>query len=325
MDSKINVSKTHHFVLISVLLVSITLSRIYSYLLFHFLIELSTIIIGFSIFSFLWINKDRITQNFYLFIGISSLFASLMDLIHTLTYQGMTIIMVSTDIPTQIWIAARYLQSISIVLGLMHQKKKINPISLFFSYLLLTIIILCSILWWKIFPECFSAYDGLTSFKIVSEYIIIIIIHCALLLILKNITSFDKQIKRYLMLFLTFFILAEICFSLYKTDIYGIIIMFGHIFRFISAYFIMIIILEIGINAPQKTLYRQLQQREEELMQALKDVKILRGILPICASCKQIRDESGHWHQIDDYIHEQTEVDFTHGLCPHCEKKFTPE
>jgi len=51
-------------------------------------------------------------------------------------------------------------------------------------------------------------------------------------------------------------------------------------------------------------------------------VKTLRGLLPICSHCKKIRDDKGYWNQIEKYIHEHSEADFTHGICPECAKKF---
>jgi PAS domain-containing protein len=51
----------------------------------------------------------------------------------------------------------------------------------------------------------------------------------------------------------------------------------------------------------------------------------LRRLLPICASCKKIRDDAGYWHQVEAYITEHTDAEFTHGLCPDCLKKLYPE
>jgi PAS domain S-box-containing protein len=55
------------------------------------------------------------------------------------------------------------------------------------------------------------------------------------------------------------------------------------------------------------------------------ELKIMRGFLPICASCKMIRDEHGNWIQIEKYIREQTGIDFTHSICPNCAEKLYPE
>jgi DNA-binding NtrC family response regulator len=58
-----------------------------------------------------------------------------------------------------------------------------------------------------------------------------------------------------------------------------------------------------------------------ELRTALADVKMLRGILPICAACKQVRDDSGAWQQIESYVREHSEADFSHGICPACAER----
>lgn len=59
----------------------------------------------------------------------------------------------------------------------------------------------------------------------------------------------------------------------------------------------------------------------EELTESLKQVKTLSGLLPICASCKRIRDDQGYWQQVETYIAEHTNADFTHGICPDCLEK----
>ncbi|MBI5605354.1 MAG: response regulator [Deltaproteobacteria bacterium] len=65
--------------------------------------------------------------------------------------------------------------------------------------------------------------------------------------------------------------------------------------------------------------------RNGELKEALSKIKTLSGLLPICSSCKKIRDDQGYWNQLETYIHEHSEAEFTHGLCPECIKEFFPE
>lgn len=75
----------------------------------------------------------------------------------------------------------------------------------------------------------------------------------------------------------------------------------------------------------QQTLVEHtLQLRLAELKQAMSEVRQLRGIMPICASCKKIRDDQGFWHQVEVYIREHSEADFTHGICPNCLKVLYP-
>ncbi len=62
-----------------------------------------------------------------------------------------------------------------------------------------------------------------------------------------------------------------------------------------------------------------------ELQKALSEIKALSGMIPICASCKKIRDDKGYWNQIESYIKDHSEAQFSHSICPDCVKKLYPE
>ena len=87
---------------------------------------------------------------------------------------------------------------------------------------------------------------------------------------------------------------------------------------------------EKTINLEQEIAARKKTQEEKEkiiaeLQEAMAQVKTLRGLLPICARCKKIRDDKGYWNQIEIYIAEHSEATFTHGICPECKKELYPE
>jgi len=70
------------------------------------------------------------------------------------------------------------------------------------------------------------------------------------------------------------------------------------------------------------------QEREKlifDLQKALTEIKKLSGLLPICSICKKIRDDQGYWEQIESYIEKHADVDFSHGICPECAKKYYPD
>ncbi len=73
----------------------------------------------------------------------------------------------------------------------------------------------------------------------------------------------------------------------------------------------------------------RIQSEKDNLIVELKDalckVKTLSGMLPICSSCKKIRDDKGYWNQIEFYIGEHSDAEFSHGICPDCMKKLYPE
>ena len=64
---------------------------------------------------------------------------------------------------------------------------------------------------------------------------------------------------------------------------------------------------------------------QEQLRQSKEEVKRLSGLLPICASCKKIRNDEGYWQEIESYLHRHSDTRFSHGICPECAKKLYPE
>lgn len=66
-------------------------------------------------------------------------------------------------------------------------------------------------------------------------------------------------------------------------------------------------------------------RRWRELQKASVEIKQLKGIIPICASCKNIRDDKGFWQQVEDFVHANTEAEFSHGICPDCIRKLYPD
>jgi PAS domain-containing protein len=73
-----------------------------------------------------------------------------------------------------------------------------------------------------------------------------------------------------------------------------------------------------------KLLEKEKEKLIEKLQESLEKVKLLSGFLPICASCKKIRDDQGYWKQIESYIRDHSEAEFSHGICPDCAKKLYP-
>jgi hypothetical protein len=67
------------------------------------------------------------------------------------------------------------------------------------------------------------------------------------------------------------------------------------------------------------------QRVERELLDANKEIKQLRGILPICAHCKKIRDDNGYWSRVESYIQRHSGAQFSHSICPECAKKYYPD
>lgn len=85
------------------------------------------------------------------------------------------------------------------------------------------------------------------------------------------------------------------------------------------------ILLTVNDITRQKKNEREKELLIEQLKTAIAEVKSLSGLLPICSSCKKIRDDSGYWRQIEAYIREHSDADFTHSICPDCARKLYPD
>jgi hypothetical protein len=104
-----------------------------------------------------------------------------------------------------------------------------------------------------------------------------------------------------------------------------------HFYDTMVSFFFSVIFVVIMVYIVFKQYFREKESKEKLLDQAIRDkeamekafheIKQLRGIIPICAVCKKIRNDEGYWEQVEQYIHEHTKAEFSHGLCPTCAKE----
>lgn len=85
-----------------------------------------------------------------------------------------------------------------------------------------------------------------------------------------------------------------------------------------------LVLLRVRNHVELKNRRDALVQRTGELEKALAEIKTLQGIIPICASCKKIRDDQGYWQQLEVYISEHSDAEFSHGICPACARELYP-
>ncbi len=242
------------------------MSSLYSYLLFHSLVELFSILVAFVIFVLAW-HTRRIQDNQYLlFIGIASLFVGAIELLHAFAYKGMGIFPDSSaDLPTQLWIAFRYLFSFSFLAAPFFIKGKLNAGKIFAGYLVVTIVLVVLIFSGR-FPSCFVEGSGLTPFKIYSEYVVSLIFLAALSLLIMNRSSFDHGVLRLMVAALLASMASELSFTRY-VSVYGMSNMVGHFFLLGSMVLIYRALVITGIVEPSTLLFRDLKKSEEEIVQ----------------------------------------------------------
>lgn len=251
---------------ISAALIGLYFTNRANFLLFHSLAEVFSIVVAFSIFVIAWNSKRYIRNPYLLFVGIAYLFVALLDLLHALAYKGMPIFTGRHDYTTQLWIAARYLESITLLLAFIFLRDERVPHAnrVFTVYTLITGIIIAGIFYWKIFPICFVEGSGLTPFKKISECIICAILLAAIFVLRKNREKFENKIFRCLLLSIFCTIISELAFTFYISS-YGVSNLIGHYFKIFSYLLIYQAIIKTGIERPFTLIFRDLDRANREL------------------------------------------------------------
>jgi two-component sensor histidine kinase len=265
---------------VTVLLTSGALAVLYllnlrHFLLFHFAAELFSISVAFSVFAVTWSARERIEDGGWLLIGVSYLFVGAVDLVHTLSYEGTGLFPgYGANLPTQLWLLARYLETASLLLGLRLFGQRVPHRTVIMGYTLVTVVAILSIIPLGIFPDAYVAGEGLTAFKIASEYTISAGLLVAAYVLYRLRGQLDDIVFRWLFAAILVTAVSEILFTFY-IDVYGISNALGHILKIVSYYAVFKAIVELGIRRPDRLFYRRLATREEELSQALSERDML--------------------------------------------------
>ncbi len=240
----------------------------YNFLLFHLLAELFSVVIGCGAFMIAWNSRRFLKNSYLLLMGIACLFVAIIDLVHALAYKGMHILPEEgANIPTQLWIGARYLESLSLLMAPLLLRRQLKAGAVFFGYAAITALLLCSILVWKDFPQCWVEGTGLTPFKLISEYIICLILAGGTILLLHRRAAFDRGVLTWLVWSLATTIAAELAFTSY-VNVYGSANLLGHCLKIVSFYCIYRAIIETGLTQPYSLLLREIKQSEQQLVAA---------------------------------------------------------
>ncbi|MBF0100657.1 MAG: PAS domain S-box protein [Desulfobacterales bacterium] len=230
-----------------------------------------SIMIAFTLFIFSWNTREYTEEQKLVYLGIAYLFIGILDLFHTLSYKGMNIFTDYSFYANQLWIGSRYLESLSLLAFAIfsYRNPKISYVKLIFAYALISIIIMLSIFYWKLFPICFVqvSADGKgyqTQFKIISEYVIIVILAATVILMYRHRKSFASSVYRLLMGSVAVAMVSEFCFTLYISN-YGILNEVGHYLKIVSFYMIYRAIVVTGLRNPFQLMFRKLMENEQQL------------------------------------------------------------
>ncbi len=237
----------------------------YNYLLFHSLADLFVAVVCFGTFIVAWNARRYSDIHYFLFLGIANVFLGFILVVHLLSYRGMSVLTgFSSNPPTQLWIAFRYLQSLSFLIALFFLNRRFRPFPVIAAYAGITALTLLSIFAWDIFPDCYVDGSGLTPFKKVSEYVASAIIVVAIVILHRRKEMFDRGVFALIVSSYAVMIPAGALFTLY-VDVYGISNALGHFLLIISFSLLYRAVIQTGIVAPHRLLFRNLKRSEEAL------------------------------------------------------------
>ena len=240
---------------------------LWNYVVFHSLVELFSIGVAMAIFLIAWNVRRRMDNDFLLFVALAYAAAGLLDLVHTLAYPGMGAIPdVTIDPPTQLWIAARYVQSLCLLIAPMWLTRRMPLRAVLVSLGLLDALVLLSIFrpwpWLPAFPDCHLGAAGLTPFKVISEYVISGILLAAIGLLWLRRSRLDKTVFGYMVAAVFVTMASEIAFTSY-VSVQTPSNLIGHLLKAIAVYLTYKALIEAGLRRPFDVLFRDLAGSEE--------------------------------------------------------------
>ncbi len=268
MDPRLALISLSDAVIFLTALAALYFSSLYSYLLFHSLVEMVSVVISGTIFVLAWNSRKIVDRPFFVVLGISYFFVGFLDLLHTLAYTGMGVFSPSgSNLPTQLWIAARFLNSLSLFIAFGFIRRRVRYPFVFFAYALLVSVFIAALFLGNLFPDCYLESQGLTPFKIASEYIISAIVILTIPLLLKRRETFEPGVLRLLISALILTVFSEFAFTFY-VGAYDLPNLIGHYFKAIAYYLIYKALIETGFVKPYNLLFRDLKRSEEDLRRA---------------------------------------------------------
>ena len=251
------------FAVLILILAGAAITSLYSFLVFHIIAEMFSIIIAAAIFIIVWNTRTYLRNPYLLILGIGYLFIGSIDFVHTLAYVGMNLFAgYGANLPTQLWIIARYMEAITLVSAPLMFGHSVRPYRVFVLYAAATCVLVTAAFVPGLFPDCYVEEGGLTLFKIVSEYIICILLVCATYLLWRSREHFEDDIFWLIVASIVCTICAELSFTFYDSA-YGFSNFAGHLFKLTSFALIYQALVVSAFRRPYETLFREVRQAEE--------------------------------------------------------------
>lgn len=243
----------------------------HSFLLFHSVAELFAIVIGCAIFLIAWNSRGMATNEYLLFVGIGYLAVSAIDLLHLLAFPGLNILGTGRGLSSQLWLAARSVEAVTMLLAPLFFRRRIAPPLLLVIYGGVTAALL-GLVFGGFFPNTVSSSGQLTLFKSVSEIVIAALFALAVYPLWQKRDEFDPVIVRLVVASLGLRVASELSLVVYTTP-FGAANLIGHLLKIIASYLLYKALVENMLMRPYAMLFKDLKQREEQLATAVGELE----------------------------------------------------
>jgi signal transduction histidine kinase/CheY-like chemotaxis protein len=249
---------------VAILLATVLLARLHNYLLFHWLVEFFSIVVAFGVFTVFWNARHFLDNGCFLFVGIGYLFVGMIDLLHALAYEKMPVFDGGANLATQLWLAGRFVQAASFLAAPLFLRSRFDARLILALYAIAVALLLASIFYWQVFPVCFVTGQGLTLFKIRSEYAVCLVMLAALGLLYRRRELLDSRVFQLLSITILLTIGSELAFTIY-TDVEGPANLLGHCLKMVASYSMYVAFVEVGLTHPYSVLFRNMRESEQRL------------------------------------------------------------
>jgi PAS domain S-box-containing protein len=279
-------------------LLLIGMSR-YSFLLFHTFAELFAVIVGLMAFMMAWSAYPFSRNNYLMILGTGYFWIAILDLLHTMTYKGMTVFPAfpATHPAAQLWIAARCCEALLLVSAPLYLTRPVHRGHAFILFGTIATSLFALIATGH-FPDAFVAGEGLTTFKVLSEYFIMATVALAMTHLWIRRGRIDAEPLTLILLANTCTICAEFSFTLY-INAYGLSNLAGHIFKLFAFFFVFLALVRFTLKKPFEILAAQnveLRIAEERARQSEHDLATVLDNLPALVGCwdRDLRSRFGN-------------------------------
>lgn len=228
-----------------------------NFLLFHFFAEGFTIVVSFIIAVIVFSTYKNIPGTFIPILGIAYFCAGFFDVIHTLSYEGNNIIPgAGPGLAPQMWIIARYLDSSGMLLAGIAAGRTFRLPRVLAAYLLISAAAFLAVFQWNVFPQAFIAGQGLTLFKVYSEYLVCLILVASVVLLMRQKSRFAPNVYDALLAFFLISIGTELSLTFYKTN-GGWENVIGHLLKVTAFFFLYKAVVKTSLEEPYNRVREQ--------------------------------------------------------------------